>query len=134
MRERTEVTHAETVSSLALWYGVLAGPLAWSLQLILVFGLPEGVVCAPGSGRGSAFLGLDVQTVIQITNAAATALTVLAFVVAYTAFRRLRVDPSEGGRARWMAAAGMFNSTLFLFLTALKFASPFLLGPCGMSP
>lgn len=133
--ERRDVTRAETVSSLALWYGVLAGPLAWSVQLILVFGLPEAVVCAPASGPGTTFRGLGIASVIQITNAVATALTLAALAVAYRSYRRLRdADATEGRRARWMAEAGMFNSTLFLILTALKFASPIVLSPCGTSP
>lgn len=133
--ERRDVTRAETISSLALWYGVLAGPLAWAAQLILVFGLPEAIVCAPGAGPGARFHGLGVESVIQITNGAATGLTLLALFVSYRSYRRLRAaDATEAGRARWMAVAGMFNSTVFLMLTALKFASPFFLGPCGTSP
>ena len=123
------------MSSLALWYGVLAGPLAWSVQLLLVFGLPEAVVCAPASGAGTTFRGLGVTTVIHITNAVATALTLAALAIAYRSNRRLRDgDATEGRRARWMAEAGMFNSTLFLILTSLTFASPFVLSPCGTSP
>src|SRR5438093_109122 len=112
--ERRDVTHAETISSFALWYGVLAGPLAWAAQLILVFGLPEAVVCAPGAGPGATFHGVGIEAVIQITNSAAAALTLLALFVSYRAYRRLRAtDATEAGRARWMAVAGMFNSTLF---------------------
>ena len=133
--ERREVTHAETISSFSLWYGVLAGPLAWAAQLILVFGLPEAVVCAPGAGRTTAFYGVGIESVIQIINTIAVALTLLALGVSYRSYRRLRgTDASQAGRARWMAVAGMFNSTLFLMLTALKFASPFFLGPCGRTP
>lgn len=133
--ERRDVTHAETISSLSLWYGVLAGPLAWAAQLVLVFGLPEAVVCAPGAGSGARFYGLGLEAVIQITNAVAAALTVFALFVSYRSYRRLRAaDATESGRAHWMAIAGMFNSALFLMLIGLKFASPFLLGPCGTSP
>lgn len=133
--ERRDVTHAETISSFGLWYGVLAGPLAWAAQLVLVFGLPEAVVCAPGARPSGTFFGVGIQAVIQITNAAAAALTLVALFVSYRSYRRLQTaDATDSGRARWMAIAGMFNSALFLMLIGLKFASPLLLGPCGTSP
>jgi hypothetical protein len=134
--ERRDVTQAETISSFALWYGVLAGPLAWGAQLVLVFGLPEAVACAPGAGPGAGtFAGIGIRAVIQIINGAAAALALLALFVSYRAYHRLRAtDGTEAGRARWMAVAGLFNSALFLMLIGVKFASPFFLGPCGRSP
>lgn len=133
--KQKEVTRAETTGSMALWFGVLAGPLVWAVQLLLNFGLPEAVACAPGSRRSGVLWGLGVQTVIQITNVVATGVTLLALLVSYRLYRRLLIaDPTHANRARWMATAGIFNSALFLILTALKFASPLSLGPCGPSP
>jgi hypothetical protein len=114
-----------------LWFGVLAGPLVWAGQLLLDYGLEEAVVCAPGSEPGARFRGVGIETVIQITNAVAAAVTLTALIVSYRSYRRLRDDDtSEAQRARWMATGGMFVSALFLIVTALKFASPFFLTPC----
>lgn len=134
-QRQKEVTRAETISSAALWFGILAGPLAWAVQLLLVFGLPEAVVCAPGSGPGTKLFNVEIQTIIQIINGVATGITAIALLVAYRQYRRLVVrDRTEAQRARWMAIAGMFTSVLFLIITATKFASPVFLGPCGASP
>jgi hypothetical protein len=134
MDERKAITRAETFGSAWLWYGVLAGPLVWAGQFLLDYGLDEGVVCTPGARMSGMFFNVNISTVIQITNAVATTLTLLAFVVSYRCYRRLRVaDHSPANRARWLATAGMFTSTLFLIITAMKFASPFFLSSCGGS-
>jgi hypothetical protein len=130
--ERTEITRTETVSSALLWYGVLAGPLVWAGQLMLDYGLTEAVVCAPGSVPRGFVFNVGIGTVVQVINAVATALTLAALIVAYRCFARLRTaDATDAQRTRWMATAGLFNSALFLILTALKFASPAFLRPCG---
>jgi hypothetical protein len=134
VEQQKAITRAETTGSFLLWFGVLAGPLAWAGQLLLVFGLPEGVVCTPGNRTAGQFFNTDVRTVIQITNGVATALTLLALFVSYRCYRRLREsDATTAQRARWLAMAGMFNSTLFVMLTAVKFASPLFLTPCAHS-
>ena len=134
-QEQKEITRAETVSSAALWFGILTGPIVWAVQLLLVFGLPESVVCAPGTREQGKFFSLGVEPVIQIINAVATAITLSALLVAYLQYRRYALrDHTEADRARWMATAGLFTSTLFLIITAMKFASPLFLSPCGTSP
>ena len=131
MEDAKQITKAETVSSAALWYGVLAGPIVWACQLLLNYGLEEGVACTPGSRFDGKFFNVSISTVIQITNAVATVLTMLAFTLSYRCYRRLRgSDTTVAQRAGWMAVAGMFVSGLFLLITALKFASPVFLKPC----
>lgn len=133
--EQKERTRNETTSAAALWFGILTGPIAWAIQLLLVFGLPEAVVCAPGSRRSGKFFSLGIETVIHIINAAATGITAIALVVAYRQYRRFAVaDHTEGSRARWMATAGLFVSALFLIITATKFAGPLFFSPCQTSP
>ena len=130
--ERTDVTRAESTSAALMWFGVLAGPIVWAAQLLIDFGLDETIVCAPGSRTRGVFSGVPIGTVIQITNAVATAVVATAFVVSLVRYRRLRAaDATPGRRALWMASAGMFNSALFLLAVVLTFASPFFLSPCG---
>lgn len=132
---RTTVPSTRAFSTRVLWFGVLAGPIAWAVQLVANFGFPEAIACAPASRTPGQIVGLGVETVIQIVNALATSVTLVALLVSYRAFRRLRAaDDTPAHRARWMATAGMFNSGLFLILAATKFASPLYLGPCGVSP
>jgi hypothetical protein len=128
------ITRAETRGSWLLWYGVLAGPIVWACQLLLDEGLTESVACAPGNRTPGLFFNTEMNTVIQIVNAVATVLTVLALIAAYHCYRVNRVsDTTTGNRARWMAIGGMFNSTLFLMITVMKFAAPFFLTPCAHS-
>jgi Ni/Fe-hydrogenase subunit HybB-like protein len=130
-----KITRAETTGSAALWYGILAGPLVWAGQLILNYGLPDAVACAPGSRTRGEFFNVGIRTVIQITNAVAAALVLLALAIAVRCYLRLRrQDETVAMRARWMATAGLFNSALFLILICLKFASPAVLSACGYSP
>jgi hypothetical protein len=132
--EQKAITRAETRGSFLLWYGVLAGPLVWAGQLLLDYGLDEGVVCTPGNRTPGLFFNTGIETVIQITNLVATVLTGLALVVSWRCFRKLRdSDGTVGNRARWMAAAGLFNSSLFLIISVMKFASPIFLAPCTHS-
>jgi hypothetical protein len=128
------ITRAETKGSWLLWYGVLAGPIVWACQLLLDEGLTESVACAPGNRTPGLFFNTDMNVVIQIINAVATVLTLAPLIVSYRCYRKLRAgDATTGGRARWMAIGGMFDSTLFLIITMTKFASPFFLTPCGRS-
>ncbi|TML74976.1 MAG: hypothetical protein E6G04_13005 [Actinobacteria bacterium] len=126
-----EITRDETRGSYLLWYGVLAGPIVWSMQLLLDYGLDEAVVCAPGNRTRGVFFNTSIGVVIQIVNAVATVLTVLAFAVSYRCYRRLRGgDSTTGNRARWMAIAGMFDSALFLMLVVMKFVPALFFHSC----
>jgi len=130
--ERHDVTRAETSGSAGMWFGVLAGPIVWAAQLLIDYGLDEMIACAPGNRHRGSIHGAGIETVIQITNVVATVLALLAFAVSFRAYRRLSDgDGSPGFRARWMAAAGMFISGLFLMAIVLTFASPIFLSPCA---
>ena len=127
-----EITRDETRGSYLLWYGVLAGPIVWSMQLLLDYGLDEAVVCAPGNRTRGLFFNTGIGTVIQIVNAGCGASTgALAFAVSYRCYRRLRGgDSTNANRARWMAIAGMFDSALFLMLVVMKFVPAFFFHSC----
>jgi hypothetical protein len=126
-----EITRAETTGSYRLWYGILAPPIVWACQLLLDFGLNESVACAPGSRPQGQFFNTSIDVVIQIVNAVATALAVLALVLAFGCYRKLRgADSTDAQRARWMAIAGMFDSALFLMLILMKFVPVLFLHGC----
>ena len=138
MEQQQAITRAETPAngrgSFLLWYGVLAPPIVWAIQLLLDFGLDESVACAPGGHFSGMFLNVSVGTVVQIVNGVAAALTLLAIFVSYRCYRRLNVsDTTVANRARWMAMAGLFNGALFFLITIMKFAVPAFLSPCAHS-
>lgn len=131
MEEMKQITRDETKGSYLLWYGILGPPIVWACQLLLDYGLDEAVACAPGNRTRGLFFNTGIDTVIQIVNAVATVLGVLAFVVSYRCYRKLRQgDSTVANRARWMAIAGMFDSVLFGMLILMKFVPVFFLHRC----
>jgi hypothetical protein len=105
----------EGIPVLALWYGFLIGPLAWSLHLL--GGLI--IVAAASTGGDFTLAGVSVWRVVLI---AATAVAVLVALsgdaVAYRCWRIARPhggsasDP-PAGRSVFMAQAGIYMSALF---------------------
>jgi Ni/Fe-hydrogenase subunit HybB-like protein len=129
--EQEAITRAETTGSFLLWYGVLGPPIVWAIQLLLVFGLDESVACTPGARFSGMLFNVSIDTAVQIVNAVATVLTLLAIFISYRCYRRLQAsDDTVANRARWMAMAGLFNGSLFLLITVMKFAVPAFLSPC----
>jgi hypothetical protein len=129
--EQKAITRAETTGSFLLWYGVLAPPIVWALQLLLDFGLDESVACTPGARFSGMLFNVSVGTAVQIVNGVAAALTLLAIFISYRCYRHLQVsDHTVANRARWMAMAGLFNGALFFLITVMKFAVPAFLSPC----
>ena len=123
MRSEPSGTHA---SPAALWFGVLAGPVAWSVQMLVNYNAEDMVACAPASNESATILGVSVTTLIQATNAVCALATTAAGVIAFIAWRRLSARPgsSPADRPEWMARAGVMVSILFLLMIAMGFAGP----------
>jgi hypothetical protein len=129
--EQKAITRAETTGSFLLWYGLLAPPIVWAIQLLLDFGLDESVACTPGARFSGMLFNVSVGTAVQIVNGVAAALTLLAIFISYRCYRHLQVsDRTVANRARWMAMAGLFNGALFFLITVMKFAVPAFLSSC----
>jgi hypothetical protein len=131
------VTRGETRGSVLLWFGILAGPLAWTAQVIVAPDLAE-VLCysgAKGSGRGQIY-GLDIQVFIVVLTAALTAICLSGLLVSLKCSRAQRAarDTTPGRRATWMARAGVLVSSLFALATIVGFIPVFLLEACTTSP
>jgi hypothetical protein len=131
------ITRAETRGSLLLWFGILAGPLAWTTQVIVAPDLAE-VLCysgAEGSGRGQAY-GVDIQVFIVALTALLTLVCLTGLVVSLRCSRVLRTseDSTTAGRATWMARAGILVSALFTLATVIGFIPVFLLESCTTAP
>jgi hypothetical protein len=93
------------------WFGLLAGPLAWTVQLVLGFGVSDAACSS-----GVAPLGFSrVATVTALTVAAAI-VAVLGELSALAVYRALRsVDgdaPGPDGRRRFLATGAMVGNVL----------------------
>jgi hypothetical protein len=119
--------------SFALWFGVLAPPLAWGIHLVLgdlIFELG----CSPGVTGGS-ILGLSLETWALIETVVAALITVAAGATALGAWRQLRAisNGTARNRAHAMALAGMASACIYLALIAFGFLAPVLLNRCSTS-
>ena len=127
------VSRAEGRGSALLWFGVLAGPAAWSVEMIVGYGVEE-IACSTGS-VGQELEGVGVEPIIVVLTLFLGAVTAAAGLLAFGCLRRLRASRSAaaGGRAEWMAIAGIATSAIFLVLILVNLFSVVYLGVCEVS-
>ena len=104
------------LSPLPLWTGILAGPIAWSLNHLTNYALAQW---SCSHQRASVLFSVSLSAFV---------VTVLGGVVASIALRHTPADaPTDGGRprqrARFMALLGLAISAFFA-LTILAYAIP----------
>ena len=94
------------------WFGLLAAPLAWAVQLVVGFGVTQAACAAGGRSWG---ISIEPWQIGLAAGCAAIALAAQACALAL--FRTLRgvheTDP-PGGRLYFFALAALFGNTLFL--------------------
>jgi hypothetical protein len=117
-----------------LWVGVLTGPTAWSLQVLINYNLEE-LACSSGARDVGRIWGIGVSSWILIVDIVLVAATLAAFLLSLRCLRASRAgDRSTGGRAQWMAVVGVMAGILFFIIIASGLAPPFLLDVCEVSP
>jgi hypothetical protein len=94
------------LTPLPLWIGILAGPIAWAVDLLASYALVKWVCTTNKYG------------VLQLITIASLAVVIAAAAVSWSALVRTRLDvPTDGGRpgqrARFMAILGLVSSGLF---------------------
>jgi hypothetical protein len=94
------------LSPLALWSGILAGPLAWAFDLTVSYALVKWT-CA-----------MQREEVLALVTAAALVVVACGAIVSWTALQHARRDvPTDGGRpkqrAHFMALLGLTSCALF---------------------
>jgi hypothetical protein len=128
-----------------LWFAVLGGTAAWTLHLLLGWGLEE-IACSPASTSPGVF-GVSLTVWIGVATALLAAVTVAAGVLAYRFWRQAgaadpkeHTEPGEGGpepqetvrsgRTGFMALFGLAANALFLLSIVYGGVSLLLLQPC----
>ena len=134
---RAEERRAGDLPLGVLWFGLLAGPLAWMVQELVGYGLaaracgaegPRPIPLAPALGLGE-----------LIVSGAALFLVTAGLVTAALAWRRSTRHQSDGDEGRdrgdmrsaFMALAGLIAGVFFLFGVLMNAAGYFLIPPCG---
>jgi hypothetical protein len=131
-----EITSRERAGSWRLWFGLLAAPIAWTIELIVNYSLEEWFACAPSTRDEGRVLGLSVDTVAVLITSVLAAVALAGLLVSLACRRGLQEtdDGHIDQRARWMALAGIFNSVLYLVIILVSFGPPALLDACRTSP
>jgi hypothetical protein len=111
------------VSSAALWFALLGGPIAWSAHLLASYPLVS-VAC-------------QIQTTapLNLITAVTAAIAAAAGITGAVAYRRVRTSGPGGpgdtfARARFMALAGLMAGALFTFVILVEGLPPLLQDPC----
>jgi hypothetical protein len=131
----------------ALWFGLFAGPAAWSIQTLV--NLPVAShSCYPALSPLDAPV-TAVRGIAFAVSVFALAVCVAAAAVAFRSWMRLRGEHQEGsgrgsehtpaaalaetgeGRTRFMALCGLLTSLIFLVLSLVHTAAIFLVLPCA---
>jgi uncharacterized membrane protein len=115
-----------------LWFAVLAGPSAWTLQTYVGAYLTDAL-CLRGAGATQGHVySLDHPSFVVLISAVATAVALVGLGVSLVAVRRHQAtdDPTTGRRALWMAHAGVLLNILFLIAIVFMFVAPYYLEEC----
>ena len=117
---------ASTRSTIALWFGVLGGPLAMLANLQTEYALVHWS-CVHG-----ARFALHIPPVVFI------GVTVAAAMSAYHEWRNAGAQEPDGesvvrGRVKFVGALGLATSTLFALIIGTMWLADAFLGPCDRS-
>jgi hypothetical protein len=122
--------HARTGA--ASWSGIFVGPIAWAAQLYGSWVIGEVIACAPASRPAGQILGLGVATFTALLDGLLLCITIASGLVSWRELMRLRRsgDGTNGGRATWLASAGVMASGLFTIAIAASFLPLTMAGRC----
>jgi putative copper export protein len=120
---------SRTRLELLQWFGLLAAPLAWAVQLVAGFGVAD----AACDGAG----GVAVTPYEVTLTAVALAVALLAEAAAVVLFRELAAveddAPGPAGRLRFFAVAALLGNVLFFVIILLSGVGSVIHLPCTQS-
>jgi hypothetical protein len=113
-------------ASLLLWFGVVAPPLAWTLELVAGYWFEEAA-CGVGSGRW----GVNGELWLAVTFAVCALLAVAGTLAALATFRAVRAGAGDArGRVAFLAVTSLSAALVFVLLTAMTGLGVIALDPC----
>ncbi len=121
----SEASATSPVGPPRLWFGLLAGPIAWSLHLLVSYPLVP-FIC-----------GTEWEFLLHVVTLFAALIALAGAVIAYRSRQALDDEDHEETptrvwrRASFMALAGMLLSSFFLFVIIVEGIPNFLLDPCA---
>ena len=136
------------VSSGLLWFGLVGGPLAWTVQTLVDLALTSHG-CYPRLFPLAAPMLAGLRGILAIVSVAALIVCIVAALVAMRSWNRTRHEhqsssgagekhgPSAAlletgeGRTRFLALSGLMTSIVFTIAVLAHTVSIFIVGPCG---
>jgi hypothetical protein len=128
----------EQVSLLALWIGLLAAPLGWSLLVMLGFAL-SAHACFPRDVPLASPIWQSIWLFLLAIVLIAAFVGIVGDLVAFRSWRRTRDEKpgradrllaSGEGRTRFLAMSGLLVSTLFILAVGFEAIALFLSPLC----
>jgi hypothetical protein len=123
----------------ATGFGLIGGPLAWSLQLFVNASIGAHG-CYPADAPLAQAIWSNTTMVMAVVDVAAMLVCIGALWSAWHSWRRTRAErpgsahhlmEAGDGRTRFMAMAGMLTSGLMLAAVVLSIASAMAIPGCG---
>jgi hypothetical protein len=111
------------------WYGLFAGALIWTTQLVIGFGLTVA-----RCGAGGVRWGIDLRTWQILLMAVGIAVTLTAEAASLSVFLGTddveHDDPPPVGRRHFFASASSIGNVLFLVIIVLTGVGEIVHSPC----
>ena len=136
----SEGMERNSVSIGALWFGLLGGPVAWTLQLFVDYPLVAHY-CFPDAARRIEPMIDSLHLLVIVTSAIALLVALLALTTAVRSWRasgasldNARSDSTDAapplGRVRFMAMGGILASSLTIVGIVLHGGFILMIAPC----
>jgi hypothetical protein len=131
--------HRDRVALRALWFGIAAAPLAWTLQLTLSSSF-AGYVCYPEAAPRAFPLWSGISLLLRVISAAAFVIALAGALVSWNSWRQTRAErpgsvhhlmETGDGRTRFMALCGLLISAVFLIALAFGTTALGVVPLCG---
>lgn len=124
----------------ALWFGLFAAPLFWSVQELVSYTVIAHA-CYPQDVSRTVPALPSAAAIAVVVGAVAFGVAIAAGLTAFRVWRATHAEYEEGdgngrlfntgeGRTRFMAFAGLLLSLVFLLAIALNLGAIFLLPTC----
>jgi hypothetical protein len=118
-------------TSLLIWFGLFAGPAAWTIQHVVGYGLTEA--SCQEAGQTDWHLSLDLWTIVVTAVALGVGLAgVAAAVLALVRTRDAGTEP-PGSRMRFLALVAITVAPLVLFIMVMSGAGVVVISGCRQS-
>lgn len=118
---------SSTRTEIRVWFGILAAPIAWTVEHVFGYGWTEAT-CSPGGG--SSVSAFHVGAVVLSAAGVLIGLAGLFAGIGVLRATESHEDPPPGGRLRMLAAVAVTATPLFMMIMILSAVGALTLDAC----